>query len=434
MGVIMDINYNSKEYKRYQKAYVSQCTLEHMIRLLVADAFLAKLLTYIGLSDAMVGIITSFTSFAFIFQLLSVFLVQSRFSTKKIVTSVTSISTLLFMLVYFVPFVPLPPLAKKIFVMAMVMTAHAGICTISTLYFKWANAYVPPENRAVFSAKKEITSLLCGIVLVAIAGFVVDKFESIDNLEGGFLFIAISMLILNIANFISFVLIKDEDRIARESMRIPARVVMKDIFSDRIFRNYFIMGVPAAVAGGLVSGFIGVYKIRELAMSLFLIQLVNIGADFLRMVVSVPFAKFSKKYGFLRGLQLASVLTGFSYLTIVFTTPKTWYLVIIYTLLITCASAGSYQNSFNVYYVLVPQKYMTQAMAFRRTFIGIITFLSAVVGGKILDMIQLNGNMIFNIQIHAQQFLAFISLPLWAIGFYLTYKCVIKPIEKEKNL
>ena len=104
-----------------------------------------------------------------------------------------------------------------------------------------------------------------------------------------------------------------------------------------------------------------------------------------------------------------------------------------YAFLVTCALAGSYQNAFNVYYVLVPQKYMTQAMAFRRTFIGIVSFLSALLGGKILDVIQANGNMVFGIHIYAQQFLALVAFPLWGLGFYLTYKLVINPIEKRQK-
>ena len=107
--------------------------------------------------------------------------------------------------------------------------------------------------------------------------------------------------------------------------------------------------------------------------------------------------------------------------------------MILYSFLVTCALAGNYQNSFNVYYTLVPQKYMTQAMAFRRTFIGIITFFSAIMGGWILDTIQANGNMVFGVHIYAQQFLAFIALPLWSTGFYLMYKYVIKPIEKRQK-
>lgn len=428
----MNTDFNSKEYKRYQKAYVTQCTLEHLMGLLVTDAFLAKLLTYIGMSDAMTGVITSFASVAFVFQLLSVILVQSKMSTKKMVMVTDGISMLLFMLVYFVPFVPLMGIAKKIFVMGAVMVAQASKIVISTLYFKWANAYVPSENRAIFSARKEMISLICGIVFSAVVGLVVDKYESIGNIKGGFLFIAIAMLIINVANFVSFMLIRDEDITAREDMRVSTKQVLKDTFADKIFRNYFLVGIPGAMAGGMLAGFIGVYKIKDLAMSLFLVQTINIAADFVRMLVSVPFAKYSARRGFLKGMQLASVLSGFSYVLIVFTTPKTWWLIVPYAFLTTSAAAGNYQNSFNVYYVLVPQKYMTQAMAFRRTFIGIVTFLSALLGGRILDIIQANGNMVFGVPMHAQQFLALAALPLWALGFYLMNKYVIKPIDKRQ--
>jgi len=429
----MEQDFSSKEYKRSRKAYVTQCTLEHLLGLLVLDAFLAKLLKHIGMSDAMTGVIASFASVAFLFQLLSILLVQSSFSTKKMVIIADGASMLLFMLIYFVPFVPVPEEIRKGFVVCAVMIAQASKCIISTLYFKWANTYVPSENRAVFSARKEIISLFCGIIFSAVMAFVVDKYESIGNITGGFLFIATTMLVINIANFISLLLIKDEDPSARESMRISTKQVLKDIFSDKIFRNFFFVGIPGAIGGGLVSGFIGVYKIKDLAMSLLLVQIINIVADFLRMIVSEPFARYSARRGFLRGIQLSSVLTGISYLLIVCTTPKTWWLMIAYSFIVTCSSAGSYQNSFNVYYVLVPQKYMTQAMAFRRTFIGIVTFLSALLGGKILDVIQANGNMIFGIHMYAQQFLALLALPLWGLGFYLTYKCVIKPIENKQK-
>lgn len=65
--------YNTKEYKRSRTAYALQCTFEYFVMLLVADAFLANLLTNMGISDALTGIISSFISFAFLFQLMSIF-------------------------------------------------------------------------------------------------------------------------------------------------------------------------------------------------------------------------------------------------------------------------------------------------------------------------------------------------------------------------
>ena len=110
------MDFNSPEYKKIRKAYVTQCTVEHLVGLLIADAFLARLLSYLGLNDAMVGVIASFTSVAFAFQLLSVFLVQSRYSTKKMVVTIDMVSTILFAFIYFLPFIPVSGSVKKIIV------------------------------------------------------------------------------------------------------------------------------------------------------------------------------------------------------------------------------------------------------------------------------------------------------------------------------
>ncbi len=427
----MKPGFNSPEYKRYQKAYVTQCTLEHLLGILVLDAFLAKLLSYIGLSDALVGIVSSFTSVAFLFQLFSIGLVQSKLSTKKIVVTADVISQLAFMLIYFVPFIPLPDTAKKLLVAGCVMLGQVGKTVISSLYFKWANTYVDPDKRATFSARKECISLIVGIVFSAVMGMIIDKFESIGNIKGGFLFIATAMLIINIANFISFMLIKDESPEARASMRVPTKEVIQHIFSNKIFFRYIVYGFLFSIAGGLTGGFIGIYKTKDLAFSVLTIQIVNIIADFLRMGVSMPIARYSNKYGFMRGIQLAEFMTLFGYLIIVFTSPATRWLIIPYTLLTTASQAASYQNSFNIGYTLLPEKYMAQGMAIKRTLSGLVSFLFSLVGGHILNMVQANGNTILGIPMYAQQFLALISVTLYIPAILLQYKFILEPLDEK---
>ena len=80
--------FDTPEYKRYRKAYVTQCTVEHLVSLVTIDAFLAKILSYLNFSDSLIGVITSFTSVAFLFQIFSIFLVQTKISTKMPNTSV----------------------------------------------------------------------------------------------------------------------------------------------------------------------------------------------------------------------------------------------------------------------------------------------------------------------------------------------------------
>lgn len=424
------IDFNSTKYIRSRKAYVTQSTLEHLLGLLVLDAFLAKLLTYLGLTDAMVGIISSFTSVAFLFQLLSIFLVQSKFSTKKIVIAADVISQFFFMFIYFVPFIPVPNALKKIVVMVSVMIGQASKCIISSLYFKWANSYVAPHKRSVFSANKEIISLLCGIVFSAITGFVIDKFENIGNIKGGFLFIAVSMLIINIANYVSLKLIKDEDAIKRTSMRVSVKEVLLHIKGNKTYLNSCLIGFMTSISGGLIIGFMGVYKTKELAFGVLLVQVINIIADGFRMIASTPIAKYSAKYGYARGIELSNIMLLLAYLSVVFTTPQTRWLILVFTFLYTTSLAASYQNSFNISYTLLPQKYMAQAMAIKSTMGGIFSFGAAILAGKILSFIQLNGNEIFGIHIYAQQFLALLAFLIKIPEIVLYNKKVIKPINE----
>ena len=427
------MDFNSREYKKIRKAYVTQCTVEHLVGLLIADAFLARLLSYLGLNDAMVGIIASFTSVAFAFQLLSVFLVQSRYSTKKMVVTLDMVSTVLFAFIYFLPFLPVSAGLKKIIVIASVMIAQAAKSIISSLYFKWANAYVEDGVRATFSAKKECISLITGIVFSLGVGYAVDRFEGLGSIEGGLLFIAISLLVLNVVNLISFLLIKDENANERKSMNVPLKEVIGHIVTNKIFMRYTVIDILVTTGTGMLGGFIGIYKIKELAFSVLAVQIINIFADFMRMAFSMPFAKYSDKHGFARGLFLASCLNMLANLLIVFTVPSTRYFILLYTCMITVASAGTYQNSFNIGYTLLPQKYMVQAMAIKRTTIGLTSFLAAIIGGVILESIQGAGNSVFGIHMYGQQFLAIIALCTQIPGLILNYKFVVKPIDKMRR-
>ena len=75
--------YNSKEFKLSRRAYTLECMFEYFISILVADAFIAKLLKYFGASDAMCGVISSLISLSFLFQIFAVLVMGRIRNTKK---------------------------------------------------------------------------------------------------------------------------------------------------------------------------------------------------------------------------------------------------------------------------------------------------------------------------------------------------------------
>lgn len=421
-------DFNSQEYKRSRGAYMAQCTVEYFVSLLVTDAFLAKLLTSIGISDALTGIISSFITLAFVIQLLSIFLVRLRVSTKWLVTGLDTTSIFFFMFLYVIPFLPVDKTMKTILVVMSILIAYVAKYLILSLCFKWANSYVEPTKRGSYSAAKEMLSLFTGMGFTAIIGYIIDRYESLDNLSGGFLFIAVAILVLNIANFICLVMIKKESPFSHRGDHQPFSVIIKNTLTNRNFRHVIVLEVIWKVATYFTVGFLGVYKTNSLGMSLLLVQIVNIASNLARMIISKPLGRYSDKRSYAKGFKLGLVLSAVGYLMIVFTTPSSWWLIIVYTVLYNCSVAGTNQNSFNITYSYVDSKYITQAMAFKNSIGGIFGFLASLAGGKLLSVIQANGNQIFGIQVYGQQVLAAITFVLVVIAIIYTTKV----IEKQK--
>lgn len=421
------INYNSAEYRRSRAAYIIQCTVEYFISILAADAFLAKLLSSMGISDSLIGILSSFISLAFIFQLISIAVMTRKVNIKKFVITCDTLSIFFFTSLYLIPFIPVGTAIKTIIASFGILAAYFMKYLIYSICFKWANSYVEPKRRARYSATKEIISLLSGIFFTAAAGYVIDKYESLGNLNGGFLFIAAAILILNICNFISLMMIGGKsDEISEPP--VSAAAVIENTLKNKNFRNVIIMTVLWDTARYFTIGFLGIFKTKDLLISVFAVQLINMIANFARMAISRPFGKYSDKRSYAAGFELAMIMASAAFFVNMFTTNATWYLTIIYTVLFNCSLAGSNQNAFNITYSYVKSEYITQAMAIKNSIGGICGFAASILGGKILAAVQANGNMIFGIHIYGQQLLS-------AISCVLTLSVVIfihKVIKKQK--
>jgi len=404
------IDYNSPDYKRSRNSYVVQCTLEYFVSLLVTDAFLAKVLTELGMRDFLIGIISSFISLSFVFQLFSIIIVKARISTKKLVITADTISQIFFMLIYIIPFLSIGENIKKALVVFSILIAYAIKYLIISLCYKWANSYVDPKKRATYSANKEIVSLVLGIVFSSVMGAVIDKFEGLGNIKGGFLFIAISMLVLNICNFISLMMIKKENEEYHKADNTSFKTVIKNTLFNKDFRNVIIMASMWSIAQFFSIGFMGVYKTKELMMSVLLVQVINMAANGFRVIISRSFGRFSDKYSYAKGMELALCIAGLGFLLNCFTTPKYWFFIVLHTILFNCAMAGINGNSFNIVYSYVSIEYMSQAMALKNSISGICGFAAAFLGGKVLDCIQKNSNTVFGIHLYGQQVLSLISL------------------------
>lgn len=200
--------FDSPSYKRSRVAYHIQCVTEYLVTLLVADAFLAKLLKQIGLSDSTIGIVSSLMSLAFLVQLGTIFLMQHISNVKKAVILIDITSMLCFMFTYFLPFLPVFAAGKTILVFVTIGGGFLFKYLQLNLYYKWGNSFVRPEGREQFSARNEAISLGVGVLFTLVMGNLVDHYERAGHLETSFLIIACVITALAVIDLCMLLMIK----------------------------------------------------------------------------------------------------------------------------------------------------------------------------------------------------------------------------------
>lgn len=418
----------SPGFKRSRISYILNAAFDYCAVLAISGVFLTKLLVYIGLSDAQIGILNSVTSFAFLFQLLSIGIVRFMKNSKLVSVTALTLSHVFFMASFFVPFLAVSRLAKMIIVVVLYVLAYILRSVVSGIWSKWANSFVSPDNRGEYSAVKEIISLISGVLFTLALGYIVDGYIKGNDIEGSFVFLGITILVFNIANFISLILMEKEYVVTSQEKqnRKSLKEVISNTLGNKSFTNLVILSVIYQVATYFTLGFISVYTVKELALSVVTIQVINAVSIIARILVTRPFGKFADKTSFATAINLALLISAVGYAINMFATPSTWWVYAVYAVLNSVAASGLSQNMSNVYYSYVESDYLVQAISINSSIGGIVGFGAALIASEMVDVIQANGNMIFGCHIYAQQVLSGISALLFLAATIFCHKVIRK--------
>ncbi|MBQ7153583.1 MAG: MFS transporter [Clostridia bacterium] len=411
--------YESAVYKRSRRSYVIQCMVEYFITLTVTDAFLVKLLKYMGFDDAKIGIISSLCSMAFLFQLLSMLITRTRVCRKTVIMIADIISQLLLSSLFLIPFLPFGT-TNKLIIMIAVLFANGLWYLMYSTTFQWANSNVDPHKRASFSATKEIISLITGIVYTLAIGWMFDFFEAQGSIQTAFVWASVIMFTCCVADFICLLLIRKDTPEERGDKK-SFREILRHTLGVKNFRSIVYLTVLWEFGRYFSIGFLGTLKTEDLSMNVLLIQIVNIGAALCRMFASRPFGKYSDRTSFAHGIKLALLFAAGSFAAVILTTKATWYMIIAQAALMAVCMAGFNANSFNIVYSYVDAHYVPEAMAIKNSIGGVCGFLSSLIASRILAAVQANGNTVFGIQLFGQQLLACVSLLLMLAAFLFTH-------------
>jgi Na+/melibiose symporter-like transporter len=260
-------------------------------------------------------------------------------------------------------------------------------------------------------------------------GWTFDRFVANGNINGGFLFIAAMMLLMNIGDFVCLMLMKNRKTEKKDAEPAePFWQVIRMLFSNKGFVCCVILHAMWSFSVYMTLGFMGTYKTKELLLSVGTVQIINISACLMRALFSKPIARYADKRSYAKGIRLGMMIAATGFLVNIFTTPSLWWLVILYTVLYNVACAGTSQNMMNMVYSYVHNKYFVQASAIKYSVSGLCGFGASMLASRILGAVQANGNTVLGVALYGQQLLS-------AISFVLVIVCVLFVkfvVEKQK--
>ena len=425
-----------------------ECTFEYFVALLVADAYLSSLLSAIGMPDSMVGIVSSIASLAFCFQLLTAMFVQRVNNVKRFSTIIHTIGRFFYVALYLIPFFDfIPKEYKAIVAIFCIVMAYCGYYLVTSMIYKWGNSFVQPTKRATFSATKEMLSLICGMVFTFTMGQLIDRkyteyfYDEAGREIGhqvtsqGFILIAVTILVALILDTICLLIMNKEDEHHKQVEIEPIHKVFGDLFKNKGYVYLVILDCIHKAAMYTVTGFMGTFKLKELAMTMGLVTTVSVISSGVRFCVSKPIGKFSDKTSFATGITLGLVIKAASYIFILFATPKMWWMIIGYQVLYNVSIAATSQNLLNATYSYVDKDHFVQAVSIKNCLSGVLGFLVSLGAGAVVKAIQGSENgtfALFGADLYAQQVLAIIAFFLTVIG-YLFAQLVVRKQKVMKQ-
>ena len=424
------MNTSKDVYKSSRMLYIAEAALEYFISIMVTGVFLAKITTSVGISDTLTGVLSSFVSLGCGFQLFAIFLANKR-PVKPWVTVLHSVNQLAFALIYVIPFVEVSRSAKITLFIVFLLLGHIVNNVVNAPKIDMFMSLVDNDKRGRFTAKKEIVSLIGGMVFSFVMGVIIDDFEAAGNLNGAFIVCGVTIFLLMLLH--SATLIFSKERPVDETENIPTKKLVGKLVKDKTLFKVILISVLWSVVAYSSTPFYGSYQIKELGFSMTFVSVLAALYAVVRAVFSMPMGKFADKHSFADMLNVCFIIMLVAFGINIFTVPangKVFYTI--YYLLYAVGMAGINSATINLIYDYVDDEERTGALALKSTLAGFAGFFTTLAVSPLVSFVQNNGNRLFGLDVYAQQAVSALAAVL-LIGLIIYLNLVVKKSENMRS-
>lgn len=393
---------------------ILEAALEYFITILTSGAFLARVTGALGFSDSLTGILSSFVSLGCLFQLGALVLCRRMVSAKRPVILCHLLNELLFALVYVAPASLMSPQVKTAIFLISFCLAYVLFNIIRARKVSWLMSLIDDRSRGIFTAKKEMFSLLSGMIYTYLMGALIDHLEAANHSRLAFGVGAGVILTLTALHLFSITRIEDNPQPAKNTLGIGS--TLKTLWQDREIRRVVLVNIIWHIALYSAYPFYGAYQINELGFSMTFVSILSILYSVVRMLFSPLMGKYADRRSFSHMSFVCFAIMGVGFAVNCFTVPENG--AVFYTTfycLYGVSMAGANSAVTNLLFDKVQGEMRTPALAINMALSGVAGFLSTCVMSVAVAAIQQNGNQLFGMPMYAAQFVSFVALVLVAL-------------------
>ena len=416
--------------RRSRLFYIIEAALEYFISICVTSTFLTAILNEMNVSTAYQGVISSIASLACCIQLIAVFGVKKAYPCKRWVSILNLVNQLLFCLLYLIPLTGFSKQIKLVAFVGMLFAAYFCQHYLTPSRTQWHMENVDDDKRGLFTANKEIVSLVGGMLFSQGAGIMLDHFKAKNDTRACFIIFAITIAVLSILHLISMIGIH-EIKPSHEAPKKKFGEILRTVFGNKQLRLVLLFDALFAIS--LVPGhFSTVYLTRTMGFSYTYITLIGIFHSAFRAIVSRFLGRYADKRSWTAMLKLCLLVCAGGYAVFAFCAPGSWgwLLYPIYSLAYAFSMGGTNSARTNLCLDYVSHEDRRYILGVKNAFSGVVDFCVTLLVSLAVEAIERNGNMILGIHLYPQQLLFFANaILLLALTFFFLPKLKKKKTE-----
>jgi len=441
------------DYKKSRINYTAADTAAQTIAQLVGGTFLASLMSYSGISDANIGIISSLVSLAALSQ---IFLINffKRLKKYKFLVCFTSLQRILFSIIYLIPLLAINDTVKGAMIVVLYFLGQIFVQIGTPASQDWIASLVPSRLRGKYFSIKDSVAVFVVSTTMLLAGMILDYFTE-RNLEIGFILIGTMIFILTMINFIclsnmheprlSYVNEQGKEmhgRLAKKAKQNEVAAThknqsiwqeLKDAFGNRKFRKAFIVQCIYNFGFYICTPFNASYQIKELALPYTFIMFIAFIANLYRIYISPKMGRLADRIGMARMLRYTLFCLGLNFLATALTVPGNAYpMTILSTILSSTAWSFVGIGLFGVQLDFYKSDKRMIWLTITSSLSGILGFFVSILGGVLLDLLQKANINIMGIHIYAQQVLNLVGFIILLADVYYIH-CHMETEKLDTN-